>query len=226
MASWMVHLQVADKLLERFPSLAPDEFIMGNIAPDSGVPTADGSTYIPSKDVSHFKVCGADGVFSVSPDAFAKKYLSNDDHMYCDRKARSFYLGYFSHLLTDVLWSKNILTPCKRLHADERSSDPSGFIKRLKADWYDLDFLYLREHPDFRGFKIYRSLAGFDNTYIDIFSRSAFSERHSFIVEFYSQPHGELDREYPYLNKETAEAFVCEAVNDIAASVSQYIPMI
>ena len=36
MASWMIHLRIADKLLDRIPDISPIEFIMGNMAPDSG----------------------------------------------------------------------------------------------------------------------------------------------------------------------------------------------
>ena len=36
MASWMIHLRVADRLLDLIPDLSPIEFIMGNLAPDSG----------------------------------------------------------------------------------------------------------------------------------------------------------------------------------------------
>ena len=41
MASWMVHLRIADILLDQLPGLRPVEFIVGNLAPDSGVPNAD-----------------------------------------------------------------------------------------------------------------------------------------------------------------------------------------
>ena len=43
MATWMTHLRIADNLLDRIPDLSPIEFIMGNLAPDSGVPNPDGS---------------------------------------------------------------------------------------------------------------------------------------------------------------------------------------
>ena len=33
MASWMVHLRIADKLLNLIPNLSDTEFIVGNIAP-------------------------------------------------------------------------------------------------------------------------------------------------------------------------------------------------
>lgn len=59
MASWMVHLRIADKLLDQIPGLSPVEFIMGNIAPDSGVPNEDWSSYTPSSTVSHFRKGGS-----------------------------------------------------------------------------------------------------------------------------------------------------------------------
>jgi len=43
MASWMVHLRIADCLLDKFVHLDKTAFVMGNIAPDSGVPTEGGS---------------------------------------------------------------------------------------------------------------------------------------------------------------------------------------
>ena len=39
MATWMVHLRIADGIMKEIPKLERQEFIMGNIAPDSGVPT-------------------------------------------------------------------------------------------------------------------------------------------------------------------------------------------
>ena len=61
MASWMVHLRVADLLIERLEGIAKQEFVMGNIAPDSGVPNADWTAYAPPSQVSHFKMWSAIG---------------------------------------------------------------------------------------------------------------------------------------------------------------------
>ena len=52
MASWMVHLRIADLLLEEYDTVEQTEFIMGNIAPDSGVPSEDWKYYTPSKEES------------------------------------------------------------------------------------------------------------------------------------------------------------------------------
>ena len=59
MASWMIHFRVAQAMLDRGalgedPERALSEaFVMGNIAPDSGVPTPEGG-YSPDKNTSHF----------------------------------------------------------------------------------------------------------------------------------------------------------------------------
>ena len=37
MASWMIHLRIADGLLDRIPGLNETAFVMGNIAPERGV---------------------------------------------------------------------------------------------------------------------------------------------------------------------------------------------
>ena len=55
MASWMVHLRIADRLLDRISGLSPVEFIMGNIAPDSGIPNEDWTAFKPSTKISHFR---------------------------------------------------------------------------------------------------------------------------------------------------------------------------
>ena len=53
MASWMIHLRIADKLLDRLANIEITEFIMGNIAPDSGVPNEDWSVFTPSGDYTN-----------------------------------------------------------------------------------------------------------------------------------------------------------------------------
>ncbi|WP_248403576.1 hypothetical protein [Butyrivibrio fibrisolvens] len=55
MASWMVHLRIADELLTRIKGLNEETFILGNIAPDSGVPNKDWSSFTPPGNVTHYR---------------------------------------------------------------------------------------------------------------------------------------------------------------------------
>ena len=224
MASWMVHLRVAQMVLERFSALCPREFIVGNIAPDSGVPNADWSAFSPSADVSHFKVRDGRGRMAVAPHRFADKYLTAQKYAAYDARQRSFYLGYWCHLMTDVLWVRDIVEPSRAADADAYAADPTAAVWKWKKDWYDLDFLYLREHPDFAAFALYERATDFENVYMDEFSPDAFANRCAYITAFYhdENEHGVLDRDYPYLTRERMDAFVESAAAEIAGELSAF----
>ena len=66
----MVHLRVAEQMLEVFPRLERQEFIVGNIAPDSGVPNEDWSVFTPDTNTSHFKTDG-----EIDIPKFLNKYM-------------------------------------------------------------------------------------------------------------------------------------------------------
>lgn len=218
MASWMVHLRVADKLLDQIPKLSPVEFIVGNIAPDSGVPNEDWSQFTPSTLVSHFKTDGE----KANPELFAARYFTAArQETYTDAQY-AFYLGYLVHLITDVLWVRDIYAPSKLRFADERARDPENFIWKLKEDWYDLDYKYLRDHPGFRAFRVYLGAVGFINTFMEEFSPDAFDNRRAYITSFYLQENNHLDREYPYLTEAEMDGFVNTAVAEILAQLQKY----
>ena len=211
MASWMVHLRIADKLLEALSVESPVEFIVGNLAPDSGVPNEDWSTFDPPYATSHFKT----GTDKAGPDAFAEKYFRPDQiKTYSDRQF-CFYLGYLSHLITDKLWSKQIAIPTLEKFAKKDAPDREQFIWEIKEDWYDLDYKYLRDHPGFRAFWVYLGAVGFRNEFMEEFSQDAFDNRRAYITDFYLQGKENLDREYPYLTEAEMDAFVDGAVREI-----------
>lgn len=102
MASWMVHLRVADKLLDRLKGIAETEFIVGNIAPDSGVPNADWTAYAPPGEISHFKTYLDDGSVKIDVEKYRRQYFTEEGRAEYSREQYSFYLGYLTHLLTDL----------------------------------------------------------------------------------------------------------------------------
>lgn len=211
MASWMVHLRIADKLLDTIPSLSSTEFIVGNIAPDSGVPNEDWSAFSPPTTISHFK----DGAKKANPQAFAAKYFTAKQQISYSNQEYAFYLGYLTHLITDVLWSENIVATTLNRIGKTNAPDRKDYIWKAKEDWYDLDYKYLRDHPDFRAFRIYQGAVGFQNEFMDEFAFDAFDNRRIYITDFYLQENKNLDREYPYLTEAQMDAFVLEAVETI-----------
>ena len=218
MASWMVHLRIADKLLDNVPDLSPVEFIVGNVAPDSGVPNEDWSVFTPSTQVSHFKTDSS----KANPDAFARKYFTPALQAGYSGQQYGFYLGYLVHLITDVLWVRDIYDPSKLRFAEERDKDPDNFIWKLKADWYDLDFKFLRDHPGFRAFRVYLGAVGFVNEFMEEFSPDAFDNRRQYITSFYLENNDHLDRDYPYLTEPEMDAFTDNAVKEILQLLPLY----
>lgn len=221
MASWMVHLRIADKLLDKIPGLSPIEFIMGNMAPDSGVPNEDWSSFTPSYAVSHFKT----GTDKTGPEAFAAKYFTTEQQKQYDERQYAFYLGYLSHLLTDALWSKQIALPSFRRHIGGQPPFRGPQVDRIKDDWYDLDYKYLRDHPGFRAFRVYLGSVGFRNEYLEEFSVDAIDNRRQYITDFYLQGKDNLDRVYPYLTEAEMDAFVEDASADILRQLETYVKM-
>ena len=218
MASWMVHLRIADKLLDAIPNLSPIEFIVGNIAPDSGVPNEDWSKFTPSTKISHFKSEGK----KAGPDAFAAKYFTPELQISYNDRQYSFFLGYLVHLLTDVLWSDQIARPSFAKHLKEGSTLQDPMVWKIKEDWYDLDFKYLRDHPGFRAFRVYLGCVGFVNEFMEEFSPDAFDNRRQYITSFYLEGKENLDREYPYLTETEMNAFVEEATAELSRLLKSY----
>ena len=215
MASWMVHLRIADKLLDRIKDLDETAFVIGNIAPDSGVPNENWTEFHPPKVVSHFKTKADDETY-FDVEEFCDKYFNEELIKTYNKKEYSFFLGYYVHLLTDIDWTNDVYCGLLKAYPKEAAQDKNKLVWTAKGDWYDIDFLYLEEHPDFRAFHIYESAVDYDNEFMDIFSKDAFENRRQYICGFYrSDNHGDLHRKYTYLTPEQSADFVDRTVQKI-----------
>lgn len=106
---------------------------------------------------------------------------------------------------------ESAVAPLKERYPDQWNADKNALIARAKEDWYDLDFLYIKMHPDFRAFSIYSNAVGFQNTYLDFFSSDAFDIRREYITSFYRSANDNLDRPYMYFTEQAAQSFVLSA---------------
>ncbi|NLB32678.1 MAG: zinc dependent phospholipase C family protein [Tissierellia bacterium] len=216
MATWMVHLRIADKLIDEICELSQTEFVVGNIAPDSGIPNEDWSVFTPSGDISHFKTTDNDGFKVIHLNEYVDNYYSVELRKRYNTKQKSFYLGYLTHLLADIMWADNVVRPSKDRFIELFNKNKTEWIWTLKKDWYDLDFLYIKNNPNFRAFSIYNNAIGFCNEYLDFFSIDAFDIRREYITGFYNGKKDTLDREYPYLTEEEMDLFVDKSADKIA----------
>jgi len=146
MATWISHLRIADNLLKLLPGLDNEQFAIGNIAPDSGIPDEKWEKFNPPGEVTHFKANEKSKV-PLADLEFYRHYLALLPWPGTDSKRYSFLTGYFFHLITDNLWSAIISDPTRERYKAQFDAD-RGFIWEVKKDWYGLDFVYVRSHPD------------------------------------------------------------------------------
>ena len=231
MASWMIHFRVAQAMLDRralgeCPERASAEaFVMGNIAPDSGVPTPEGG-YSPDKNTSHFMrrfegVPAGQNPERCDPHLFAREWLipALDRG---DEVAAAFYLGYLCHLITDNAWVRDFIYPAKVRFAHLRLVDgaetPEGvarFYAFLKKDWYDMDFLYLRRRPDLPAYGLFLDAPRFENEFLPFFPADAFEVKRSEIEAFYSKGVAAVEERSVYISEDEAEAFIERVADEI-----------
>lgn len=215
MASWMIHLRVAQGIYKQINSLCTKEFIMGNIAPDSGIPAPDGNGFIPSAEISHFRTLDSNGIKDVHYDLFIQDYFTEEQRKSYDTQTYSFYFGYLTHLMTDKLWAEEIAYTAKDRFSWLFDTDNKGFWEKVKRDWYDLDFLYLKENPKFEAYSIYENIETFKNVFLPFFTENAFEERKCFITEFYRDGVRNVEEHETYLSMEELDEFVEFAVEEI-----------
>ncbi len=214
MGTWICHLRIAEALLPDFPQLDPIAFSFGNLAPDSGIPNADWSSFDPPKEVTHFLRSG-EGEGRIRDLTFYYTYVVPAQHD-SDVACVSFLLGYFSHLLCDNLWSHRIGRACKQAYAHHFHQDTQATWTKLKRDWYDLDHRYVRDHPASLFWRVYVPAPN-PPMYVPLVPTAALHQQLDYIRTFYSQSAASrhLDRPYPYLNEQTMTRFVTETVGDI-----------
>jgi hypothetical protein len=214
MGTWISHLRIAEKLLEHFPELDEVTFTFGNLSPDSGIPNADWTEFDPPKEVTHF-LCRGEGEHAIHDLVYYEQYLVNikpED----DIKLYSFRLGYFFHLICDIMWAKRIGASTKRDYKELFESKPKEAIGIVKDDWYGLDQLYVRDHPESNFWNVIMSNAN-PPSYLPFVKDNALHQQYEHIRTFYSQPPSEwfLTLPYQYLNEQSMSRMIADSIEAI-----------
>ena len=141
MPSWVSHSIVADKVLERIPHLCPFEFHIGNIAPDCNVPTDDMFDWEPPRKVMHWM----SGDYKQLSDAerFLDNYVKTKKSL--SNKEVSFFLGYYTHLITDAEYRNLTHSPSRLARMWHRIKTCEGLRERaigLLGGWEEIDLLF------------------------------------------------------------------------------------
>jgi len=211
-ATWIAHLRIAENLIGQIEGLNETWFAMGNIAPDSGIPDKNWETFSPPVKVTHFQVPNRDLSATADLDFF-RQFFWGKSWPGMDSAEFSFLLGYFFHLITDNLWGQRIGRVTQSKFAAEFAADPQ-FIWEVKKDWYGLDFIYVRDHPNSLFWRIFLNCVYTEN-YLDFLPPAAINLRIKYIQDLYQRKDEEVQkayqRPYIYLSQQQYDDFVLEA---------------
>lgn len=204
MATWIVHLRLAEKLYEEFEYLKLDKtgFYLGNIAIDSGK-VNDDLTLSPPRAVSHW----FEDETGCRYKDFYQTFLTSEMDVF----SYSFYLGCVAHMITDNMWYKNVAKKTREKYKKELSEDYK-FILLPKKDWYDLDYLFIRDNFNFEPLEILSDVKDFKNIYLPWFDEDAIQLKIDELREFYKTIPDDIDRDYIYFNRDNMEKFVEDTV--------------
>ncbi len=209
MATWIVHLRLAERLLPLIGGLDETYFAIGNVAPDSGIPDANWENFDPPSEVTHVW----DATRRCGDLEFYRRYLALLRQGETSSQRFSFLLGYFFHLLTDNLWRMKIGQPIRQRFAAEFEADPK-FIWQVKRDWYGLDFAYVRSERDSLFWRVF--LPGdYAGDFLDFLPQEAIARQLGHIKEFYQRTDDKVETWYIqrpgiYLAAEDMDCFVTE----------------
>lgn len=214
MATWIVHMRIANYFMKKYNILDNSQFLVGNIAPDCGVPSEDWSYYTPSKTITHWE--REDG--SMDAADFKEQYIKEKtDSKY------PFYLGYYFHLLTDIEWMKLYERKKQEPVFIQAAMQDQGIVGKVKRDWYGQDSLYLQTHPEFIFFTMFSKIDTFENIYFEFYPQNAFIRQIKHITEFYLSAEEDPDREFPFLKTSEMDQFVEQTITlieDIYSSMN------
>ena len=219
MATWIVHLRIAENILKNNDGFTPSQFAIGNIAPDSGIPDEKWEKFNPPTEVTHYYA--PEGSRHASDDlGFFRNYLLPVES---DKSRYSFLWGFFCHLVADNLWSLRIGKPTREAFKAQFEANPE-FIWEVKKDWYGLDLEYIRNHPDLIFWKIFINCE-YPTNYLEFLNPQGVQERIEYIKTFYRRRDSETDematKQRIYLTEDRVDRFVEEATNILIQKINQ-----
>ena len=165
MASWVTHLMIADKLLERFPQLHRRGFCVGNIAPDCNIENEDWTAFTPSREITHWMQ--GEKKQASDADVFCEEYILKRRTSISSEEEYACLIGYYVHLIVDAAYQEMIRDENRvravwlRIRQDQTLYDKSMGMEmtwdsvkillskaRMTREIHSLEAAYLHGHPN------------------------------------------------------------------------------
>jgi hypothetical protein len=122
-------------------------------------------------------------------------------HIFTTSSDFDFYLGYYVHLLTDVMWHKQKIEPIKIFD--------KAIIKNIKESWKSVDYNFLSNQKEFYPIIAMRDTAKYEKQWFDYYTLSQVKE----LVEYITNSCKVCSDEIPYADmnvKHEIEQFIDE----------------
>ena len=208
MSTWIMHLRVAEKLTYLLGEIDVAAYFVGSIAPDSGR-MVDDFTYLPPKDVSHWK--RDDVTFRqrfLDNAEFYNKYVS-DEH---DLFKKSLFWGYYIHILTDTIYVRDMIHPFIEKHGKPfwRAN-----ITDIRKGWYEIDFRFLAENERYTPFQLLKTVKPFETPYFDYFAPTDVYDRIQNAIDLYSNSRVHPDCKFITHSPADADRMIEDMVQEI-----------
>jgi hypothetical protein len=219
MATWIVHLRIAEQLLKTY-DFHEVGFVSGNIAPDCGAANEDWSAFDPPKQVTHWlndtnKNHNLIDGTKIDVEAFYQQYVQKEVRNLTDERY-AFLVGYYVHLLTDIKWATmhRLQKKANPEYAAKLIADPK-FIWEVKEDWYGLDFLYLEKNKDNIFTNVFCKIDSVKD-HLDYFPPSAFTNQFNYIKNYYTSSEKASIPTDRYLKNQEMDHFIEETTKFIS----------
>lgn len=208
MASWLTHMRIAEKVKQKVDGIDLPYFIMGSVAPDSGIPDESERNYTPSKEITHMRYEKADSSMDMDETEFFNKYLVPEKLMTRSDSTRSFLWGYYFHLIADKVWVEDYFRPGQKDYENSAEKPEQDFVQFIREEMLSIDFEYLEAN----GHELVEQLKAFDGSIGSFyeFDPEYIYECRNRIVDFYNGEPQRLEREHKYLNAQLIEEFVAK----------------
>jgi len=196
MATLLTHLRVAEKIKERIKDLDLDYFMAGFVAPDSG-----------GKEITHFYKSKNEEKY-IDIKCYYNRHLRPENLLPRSDKTRSFYWGYYFHLIVDNLWDELYYKPAKN-----RYKNIEDFTCLFNQDMNILDFEYLEQNPENNAFLTFCSINVNLEFFLD-FPPALIYDNIKKVKAYYSNKDNKPNAKLQILKQEDIEEFINTAFKE------------
>lgn len=232
MANWITHMMVADRVYPQINGLDYRGFCIGNIAPDCNLENEDWTAFTPPREVTHWM--SSDRKNESDCERFRQERI--DGVRFASAEERSFYLGYYAHLLTDAHFQRftrderRVRAMFGRLRAKPAAAqmlhgvpDDYDAIKRVfgkKARMRDIaqiEYEYIRENPRSAYLTVLRTTTEFSD-YPEFLPKGAIVRKLRVMATL---PEPVTDAEFLFVSRDEYRDFLEEICAEVIDKISR-----